>query len=425
MIDSAMDILEHIAEIEERFASREEKICAFVPEEGRFERLRRDARELMARYPESTDRPAMFGVLTGVKDIFHVDGFPTRAGSRVPAEELEGHEAACVSKLKAAGALILGKTVTTEFAYFAPGPTRNPHNPAHTPGGSSSGSAAAVAAGLCPLALGTQTIGSIIRPAAYCGVVGFKPSYERVSRGGVIPLAPALDHVGFFTPDVPAAKSAASLLLEGWSAEDVPRRKPVLGVPTGPYLDHVSEEGMIQFQDNRHKLSAAGFNIVEVAAMPDFEEISDRHNLILAAQAARVHARWFEDCGDRYHAKTAQLIRRGQAIPDAGLVEHLAGRERVRGELERLMDDYGIDAWISPSAPGAAPQGLDSTGDPVMNLPWTHAGMPAINLPAGDNPIGLPLGLQVTARFHADELLLGFAGEIEAAMGEAYGGRET
>lgn len=416
-----MDILGQIAEIERRFEGREREICAFVPEEGRFDRLRWEARQLITRYPEAGDRPAMFGVPIGVKDIFHANGFPTRAGSRVPAGVLEGPEGACVSKLKAAGALILGKTVTTEFAYFAPGATRNPHNPAHTPGGSSSGSAAAVAANLCPLALGTQTIGSIIRPAAFCGVVGFKPTYERISRTGVIPLAPALDHVGFFTPDVAAAKNAAILLLDAWNPEGAPRRRPVLGVPTGPYLEHVSEEGMIQFLDNRQKLANAGFEIVEVETMRDFEGLSERHNLLLAAQAAQVHARWFEDYGDRYHPKTAGLIRRGQTIPSAELEENLRGREQLRSQLEGLMDDFEIDAWISPSAPGPAPEGLDSTGDPVMNLPWTHAGMPAINLPAGENPIGLPLGLQLTGRFRGDELLLGWAGEIEAVLREAYG----
>jgi Asp-tRNA(Asn)/Glu-tRNA(Gln) amidotransferase A subunit family amidase len=268
--------------------------------------------------------------------------------------------------------------------------------------------------------LGTQTIGSIIRPAAYCGVVGFKPSYERISRAGVIPLSPTLDHVGFFIPDVAAAKNAAGLLLEGWSPPHALHDKPVLAVPTGPYLRHVGEEGMIQFQDNRHKLSGAGFEILEVEAMPDFEDLSYRHNLILAAQAARVHARWFEAYGDRYHPKTAELIRRGQTISDAVLDEHLDGPKLLRGELEQLMDDYGVDVWISPSAPGPAPNGLDSTGDPVMNLPWTHAGMPAINLPAGANPTGLPLGLQLTGRFHADELLLEWAGEIEEILGDAY-----
>jgi len=152
----------------------------------------------------------------GIKDIFHVDGFVTRAGTRVPPERFAGPEAASVALLREAGALIAGKTVTTEFAYFEPGPTRNPHNPAHTPGGSSSGSAAAVAAGLCQLALGTQTIGSVIRPAAFCGVVGFKPSFGRIPTSGLVYFSRTIDHVGLFTQDLDGMELAASVLCRDW-----------------------------------------------------------------------------------------------------------------------------------------------------------------------------------------------------------------
>ncbi|MDQ3007957.1 MAG: amidase, partial [Chloroflexota bacterium] len=187
-----------------------------IPEEDRFGRLHEDAETLVLSYPDLITRPSLFGALVGVKDIFHVEGFVTQAGSRLLSGLLQGTEAKSVTRLKEAGALIFGKTVTTEFAYFFPGPTRNPHNPEHTPGGSSSGSAAAVAAGFCHMALGTQTIGSIIRPAAFCGVVGFKPTYDRISREGVIPLSPSLDHIGFFTSDVETAKHAAAVLIGDW-----------------------------------------------------------------------------------------------------------------------------------------------------------------------------------------------------------------
>src|SRR5439155_19212153 len=166
------------------------------------------------------------------KDIMRVDGLPTTGGSRLPPEALAGPESACVTGLRQAGALILGKTVSTEFAYFGPGPTRNPHNPAHTPGGSSSGSAAGVAAGLCPLALGTQTVGSIIRPAAFCGVVGFKPSHNRISTAGVIPLSVSVDHIGIFAANVAGIALTASVLAQDWRAERS-ARQPVLGVPEG------------------------------------------------------------------------------------------------------------------------------------------------------------------------------------------------
>jgi Asp-tRNA(Asn)/Glu-tRNA(Gln) amidotransferase A subunit family amidase len=413
-----MNILEQIDVVEERFAEREAEVRAFVPEEGRFERLRREAKILLSRFPDSGERPPMFGVLIGVKDIFRVGGFPTRAGSRLPAEVFEGPEAEPVKKLKAAGTLVLGKTVTTEFAYFAPGPTRNPHNLAHTPGGSSSGSAAAVAADFCPLALGSQTIGSVIRPAAFCGVVGFKPSYGRISREGVIPLAPSVDHVGFFTPDVAAARNAANQLVEDWKPAVATGRKPVLAIASGPYLEHVSEEGRVHFRDACQKLAEASYEIREVQVMPDFEQICERHNLIVAAEAARVHADWFAAYGDLYHPRTAELVRRGQVVPEADLTEALNGRERLRDDLTRLMENIGIDLWVSPAATGAAPQGLESTGDPVMNLPWTHAGLPTINLPAGRNPIDLPLGLQVSGGWYGDELLLAWAGGIEKVLRE-------
>jgi Asp-tRNA(Asn)/Glu-tRNA(Gln) amidotransferase A subunit family amidase len=188
--------------LEDRFNQIEPHIMAFIPEVGRFKRLHQDLAYLVKKYPDPQSRPDLFGIPVAIKDLYHVSGFLTRAGSRLPPEILTAEEGEVIKKLKLSGALILGKTVSTEFAYFAPGPTRNPHNINHTPGGSSSGSAAAVAAGLTPLAFGTQTIGSIIRPAAYCGVVGFKPSQGRIPTDGIVPLSPSVDHVGFFTSDV-------------------------------------------------------------------------------------------------------------------------------------------------------------------------------------------------------------------------------
>jgi Asp-tRNA(Asn)/Glu-tRNA(Gln) amidotransferase A subunit family amidase len=397
------------------FAGRDPDVLAFVPEEGCFERLRRDWEALERRWPDLMRRPPLFGVPVGVKDIFHVDGFPTRAGSRLPPEELKGPEAASVTALKEAGALILGKTVSTEFAFFAPGPTRNPWNPEHTPGGSSSGSAAAVGAGICPLALGTQTIGSIMRPAAFCGVVGFKPSYERISREGVIPLAPSLDHIGVFTPDAAGAARAAAVLCRDWHAVK-PTRKPRLGIPEGPFLERASGEGLVHFRQVCHRLADAGFEIVHVPALPDFGEVVERHFRITAAEVARVHRDWFARFGDLYAEKTAELIRRGQSVTDDELERDLDGREELRDVLTALMDDHRVDLWISPPALGAAPRGLDSTGDPVMNVPWSQAGMPAVCLPAGRNPTGLPLGLQVSARWWADEALLAWAADLENAL---------
>jgi Asp-tRNA(Asn)/Glu-tRNA(Gln) amidotransferase A subunit family amidase len=393
--------------LEALFAEREPEVLAFLPEEGRFDRLRREAR--------SAPAGPLSGWTVGVKDIFHVDGFPTGGGSSLPPEVLAGPEASCVTALRQAGALILGKTVSTEFAYFAPGPTRNPHNPEHTPGGSSSGSAAAVAAGLCPLALGSQTIGSVIRPAAFCGVVGFKPSYDRISRHGVIPLAPSFDHVGFFTADVEAAERAAAVLLGDWQPATSGRR-PRLGVPEGPYLERATGEGLDHFRRVARRLAEAGYEVVPVPALADSDEVVARHFRIFAAEAARVHRDWFARFGDRYQKRTADLIRRGQEISDEDLDRDLDVREGLRTVLTARMDQHGIDLWISPPALGPAPQGLGSTGDPVMNIPWTQAGLPTLGLPAGRAGNGLPLGLQVTGRWWADADLLAWGRDLEKTV---------
>ncbi len=408
----SLPLLSYLDQLEERFARDEPEVLAFVPEEGRFERLRREAQALLVRYPEPAERPALFGLPIGVKDIFHVDGLTTYAGSKLPPHELQGPESESVTRLRQAGALILGKTVTTEFAYFGPGPTRNPYNPAHTPGGSSSGSAAAVAKNLCLMAFGTQTIGSVNRPAAFCGVVGFKPSYDRSSKAGVIPLSESLDHVGFFVQSVLDAELVAELLCYQWQVV-VSSRNPVLGIPEGPYMARASSEGLAHFRDTCDKLVEAGYEIKSVPAMADFDEVYARHNLIVAAEAAQVHRDWFAKYGELYHPKTAELINRGKLVDAADLRDALTGRTKLRQELSQLMDRHGIDVWISPAAPGPAPKGLESTGDPVMNLPWTHSGLPSVTVPSGFNAAGLPLGLQLVGRWYGDEVLLYWAADIE------------
>lgn len=417
--------LTYFDQLEANFEHREPQVQAFLPEEQRFARLRADYDELEKRYPDREARPPLFGLPVGVKDIFHADGFETHAGSKLPAERLTGKQATSVSQLKEAGALVLGKTVTTEFAYFAPGPTRNPHNPEHTPGGSSSGSAAGVAAGLTPLAFGTQTVGSINRPAAFCGVVGLKPSYGRISTAGVIPLAPSLDHVGTFTTDMGGALALAPLLLSDWDPEALDSRLGdlapgtiTLGIPRGPFMQAASEEAIAHFESTRIRLETAGFRVVDVPAMSDYTQISERHFLILAAEAASVHEKWFDEFGDLYRPKTAELIKKGRGVSEDELASALEGRGQLRDELQALMQEYRLDAWISPAAPGAAPRGIDSTGDPAMNLPWTHSGLPAIGLPSGWSANQLPLGIQLAGSWHGDERLLAEALSMERALAE-------
>ena len=404
---------EYLSQVESRFIEREASILAFIPEEDRFTRLHKDAEALVSNYPDMINRPSLFGMLMGVKDIFHVDGFVTQAGSRLPSEELQGKEAESVTRLKNAGALILGRTVTTEFAYFTPGPTRNPHNIEHTPGGSSSGSAAAVAEGLCTLALGTQTIGSVIRPAAFCGVVGVKPTYDRISRAGVIPLSPSLDHVGFFTPDVATAKQVVPSLYKDWNDSISLDGKPTLGIPEGPYLASASDYALACFNAICRSLSDAGYELRRVPIMTDFQEIRARHDAIMSAEAAQVHVNWFEKYESLYSSKFTDLIKRGQSVSTQSVQSHLKARDIFREKITQTMNDNSIDLWISPPTIGPAPKGLDSTGDPVMNLPWTQIGFPAINLPTGKNEEGLPMGLQLVGKWNADESLLTWAEDIE------------
>ena len=407
---------DYLSQIQERYVEREPSIQAFLPERDQFARLRANADRLMRRFPNPTNRPQLFGTLVGAKDTFHVDGFTTHAGSRLPVEELQGREAESVKRLREAGALVFGKTVTTEFAYFSPGPTRNPHNIDHTPGGSSSGSAAAIAAGFCQLALGTQTIGSIIRPASFCGVVGVKPTHDRISREGVIPLSSSLDHVGFFTADVETAIRAAPLLYKDWKEPTQPMRKPRLGIPKGPYLESASEASLAHFENVCKLLKMAGYKLIHIAVMPDFAEIRTRHDTILSAEAAQIHKDWFRKYERLYSMKLSQLIRRGQQITSDQLQNALLARDRFRAEMRRTFLDHNIDLWLCPSTVGAAPKGLESTGDPVMNLPWTQAGLPALNLPAGKNRENLPLGLQVVGNWYKDESTLFWAKDLEKAL---------
>jgi len=407
--------LTYFDRLEARFAEREPELRAFLPEEGRFDRLRREEAALEERWPDPAGRPVLFGVPMGVKDVYHVDGFETRAGSHLPPEVLHGAEGPMLAALRKAGALVMGKTVATEFAYFAPGPTRNPHNPEHTPGGSSSGSAAAVAAGLCPLALGTQTIGSVIRPAAFCGVVGYKPSHTQVSTDGMVHLAPSVDEVGWFTRDAVGAHQVGKLLCDYWRLGP-PTRTPRLAVPEGAYLEHASGEALDHFHSVCDRLADAGYPVFPVPAMANFDDVEARHHRLVAGEAARVHEKWFARFQELYDRRTAELIREGQEVTDTELELLRDSRDRLLDDLTGLMDRYRIDLWISPPALGAAPRGLDSTGDPVMNVPWTHAKMPTICLPAGRNADGLPMGLQVAGGLGDDEELLTWAMKLEPVV---------
>lgn len=398
----------------DRFEAVESVVQAFVPEDGRWGRLDEAAERLARRHPQPGRRPPLYGVPVGVKDIFHVDGFETRAGSSVPPSVLRGPQSSVVTSLLDAGAIVLGKTVTTEFAFFDPGPTKNPHDPDHTPGGSSSGSAAAVATGQTPLALGSQTVGSVARPAAFCGVVGVKPSYGRLPIDGVIPVSPSVDHVGFFTQDVPSARLAAHVLYPDWGplpALDPPR----LGAVAGRYLEQADDPAIDAFEAQVGRLEAAGYPVERLQVFEDIDAVNQRHNRLVAAESAIAHDEWYPEYGDRYGPALRDLIEEGQTVQAGEVAAARAGRTALREAVAATMADVSVDVLLSPSAPGPAPEGLESTGDPVMNLPWTHAGLPTVTLPAGTLD-GLPVGLQCAARFGFDEWLIGWAGGLAAAL---------
>jgi Asp-tRNA(Asn)/Glu-tRNA(Gln) amidotransferase A subunit family amidase len=400
----------------DRHDAVDDEVRSMLPETGRRDRLTREATALDARYDDLASRPPLFGIPVAVKDIFHVDGFVTEAGSSVPPTAVTGPESTAFARLRDAGALHFGKAHTTEFAYFAPPPTRNPNDLGHTPGGSSSGSAAAVAAGVCPLALGSQTIGSVIRPAAFCGVVGYKPSYGRIPLDGVVPFAPSVDHVGTFTADVGGAARAAAVLCDGWESAD-PDARPVVGVVEGPYVEQATEAGRAGVEAGADALADAGYEVRRVPMLDDIEAVNDSHHALAAAEFALTHAEWYAEYGEAYASETADLIERGQAVGVDDLSAARAARLDLRDRIGERAREAGVDLLCSPAAPGPAPEGIDDTGDPIMNLPWTNAGVPALTVPCGR--VGdLPLGLQVVAPFGDDEALLAWGEDIAAAVAD-------
>jgi len=397
-------LIDFINLICDRIEDIDTKIQSFLPEKGRRERLLKEAKELESHWPDKSNRPPLYGLLVGVKDIFIADGFPTKCGSELPEELFSGKEAKSLTILKNSGALVLGKTVTTEFAYFEPGPTRNPYNINHTPGGSSSGSAAAVAAGLCPVAFGTQTIGSIIRPASYCGIVGFKPTYGRIPTDGVIPFSQTVDHVGFFTQEIDGAKIIASILCNNWKNND-DNKLPVIGIPEGKYLEQADPETLNIFENTISKLISAGFKVKRIQTFENIENINKFHRQIAAYDMAKVHEEWYKKYKTLYRYNTEKIILDGQAVTQDELYFALMHQTVLRDEITNIMKTSGIDLWICPSTQGDAPEGISSTGSPVMNLPWTYIGFPVISIPTGKSKRNLPLGLQLISSWMNDEFL--------------------
>jgi Asp-tRNA(Asn)/Glu-tRNA(Gln) amidotransferase A subunit family amidase len=318
-----------------------------------------------------------------------------------------------VARLRAAGAIVLGKTVTTEFAYRDPAPTRNPWNHEHTPGGSSAGSAAAVASRMVPLALGSQTVGSILRPAAYCGVVGFKGTHGLVPVAGVIPLAWSLDHVGVLTRSVGDAAWAMSVLA-GRDLEPAAVAAPRLALAP-ELLSRASREVAAQVEAAADAFARAGATVSKVELPASFGDLAAAGLTVLEVEAAAYHEPWFAKHANQYGMEMRRLIEAGLGVPATAYVTANRARLAFRDDVTPLLAAH--DALLSPTAPAPAPAGLGSTGDGSLCSPWSNAGVPAITLPSGIAASGLPHAIQLVQAGGASTRLLGVAAWCERVLG--------
>jgi Asp-tRNA(Asn)/Glu-tRNA(Gln) amidotransferase A subunit family amidase len=274
-----------------------------------------------------------------------------------------------------------------------------------------------VAAGFCQLALGSQTIASVTRPAAFCGVVGFKPTLNRVPTRGLVYFSPVVDQMGFFTQDMAGTALATAVLCQAWRSVPEPQTLPVLGVPEGPYLEQAELEGLKAFEQQLSRLEDMGCNIKRVPTLSHIDEVNDLHRTMIFAEFAQGHDEMYAKHAGLYSPKTAEIVEIGKKVSEEEWTSARANCTQLRAELEKQMAQTGIDLWVCPSAPGPAPAGIQATGDPIMNLPWTHAGLPIITLPAGRAENGLPLGLQCVAPFGADEYLVAWCLVLADRMG--------
>ena len=371
----------------------------------------------------------LHGVPVGVKDIYYTADMKTTSGSPMHADFRPGFDSTAVALLRRGGAIVMGKTVTTEFACADPSPTRNPWNAAHTPGGSSSGSAAGVAARIFPAALGSQTAGSVVRPASYNGVVGMKPTFGLVSRHGVTPVSWSLDTMGFFCRTVEDAALLLSCLSEydpndGASAPVSERApvEPLEGDPAPPrigamrrfFYEKAEPEARDATDEAIEKLSSAGAVVEEVAVEAGYDDLLAAHRVVMAVEAAAVHERRFAARADEYGPKVRGLIESGMLAPAVGYVQAQRVRERFRRAMLEAVS--GFDAVLGPTTP-SAPGDLRTTGNPVFQVPWTSCGFPAITLPCGLYESGLPLGVQLAAGPLEEARLLSAAAWCERVIG--------
>ncbi|MDO8751833.1 MAG: amidase [Dehalococcoidia bacterium] len=387
---------------------------------------RSSERELKSHGP----RGVLHGVPVGIKDIYYTKGILTTACAPQYASFVPTYDATSVARLKAAGAIILGKAVTTQFAATDPSPTFNPWNPAHTPGGSSSGSAVAVASRMCPAALGSQTVGSTLRPAAYNGIVGLKPTYGRVSKYGVIPLAWSLDTVGILARSV----EDAALLLQVMAGHDdqdpssstlpvddylgavaKPVTPPRIGLVREFFYDHATEEVQCHTDLVVSHLRSAGAAVREVGLPKSFHLHEAARAVVFSVEAAAFHQQMFAEGPTAYGPLLRRLIEAGSLIAGVDYIQAQRVRRQFRNEMEALLAE--VDVLLTPATPSPAPRDRATTGDPLFQGAWTSCGLPCVAIPSGLSGDGMPLGVQLASAPFAEARLLAAAQWCEAALG--------
>ena len=367
-------------------------------------------------------RGPLHGVPVGIKDIYNTKDMRTTCCSPIYADYVPDHDATAVALLKKAGAIIMGKTVTTQFACGDPSPTINPWNALHTPGGSSSGSAVGAATGMFPASLGTQTGGSVLRPAAYNGVVGLKPTFGRISRFGVYPVSWTLDTMGTFTrtvedaaimltvmagPDIKDEHTSHREALDYTRAIGSQKTPPRIGVLRTFFFERCNDEVRRHTDAVVENLRSAGAIVNDVEIPVDFDTVLAAQRLLMSVEAAAVHEENFRTRADDFAPIVRELIEMGMITPGVAYVQAQRVRKRFRREMEEAIQ--GFDVLLTPSTPAAAPRSLSTTGDPMFQSPWTTCGLPTITLPSGLNGDGLPLGIQLAGAPFDEERLLAAA----------------
>ena len=357
----------------------------------------------------------LHGVPVGVKDLIDTYDMPTAYGSPIYAGHQPVGDAACVELLRAAGAVILGKTVTTEFAMYTPGKTANPHNQGHTPGGSSSGSAAAVADAMAPLTLGTQTAGSIIRPASFCGVVGYKPTHGTFPVAGIKALSQTLDTLGGFARSVADLALLRSAMLGAPAALEPLTAPPRIGVYRTPQWAEATADTQSALEKAAQQLAEAGADVRDIELPAEYTGLAAAQEAIQGFEGVRCCAYELRHHREQLSPRLQELMEAGRQVSYAAYADAMALAERCRRYLDEVFNTY--DALLAPSAPGEAPAGLSATGNPLFNRMWTLMHTPAVNLPRYAGVNGLPVGVQVIGAIGTDDRLLALAAWIHERLG--------